>query len=150
MLIIPKIAKKHHGTHKMPWRATCGPRAACLRAWFTIWNLLNYTRIENAHKEHKKTFVFYYVNVICTTYWWYRTDTGLCERLWSMRLNCLLMAKLEMMHILQAVLPLGSVSLTSDCCLLQHQITSDLYVGVSYKLNAFITITNQSAITLVE
>jgi len=30
-----------------------------------------------------------------------------------------------------SVLPLGSVSLTSDCCLFQHQITSDFYVTVS-------------------
>jgi len=28
---------------------------------------------------------------------------------------------------LRSALPLGSVSLTSDCCFLQHQITSDLY-----------------------
>jgi len=30
------------------------------------------------------------------------TDTGLCELFWSIRLNCQLMTKLEMMHILQA------------------------------------------------
>jgi len=29
-----------------------------------------------------------------------------------------------------AVLPLGSVTLTSDCCLFQHQITSDFYIAV--------------------
>jgi len=29
--------------------------------------LLNYTRIENAHTVGKKTFVFYYAIVICTT-----------------------------------------------------------------------------------
>jgi len=33
----------------------------------TVLNLLNYTRIENANKIRKKTFVFYYVAVICTT-----------------------------------------------------------------------------------
>jgi len=31
-----------------------------------------------------------------------RKDTGLCEPLWSIRLNCQLMTKLEMKHILQA------------------------------------------------
>jgi len=36
-------------------------------------------------------------------YWWgYRTDTGLCEPLWSIRLFCQLMTKLGMMRILQA------------------------------------------------
>ena len=30
-----------------------------------------------------------------------RTDTGLCELLRSIRLNCQLMTKFEMMHILQ-------------------------------------------------
>jgi len=29
-----------------------------------------------------------------------------------------------------AVLPLGSVAITSDCCLFQHQITSDFYIAV--------------------
>ena len=38
--------------------------------------------------------------VICTTT--RGTDTGLCEPLWSIPLNCLLMMKFEMMHILQA------------------------------------------------
>jgi len=32
----------------------------------------------------------------------HRTDTSLCEPLWSIRLNCQLMTKLEMKHILQA------------------------------------------------
>jgi len=36
------------------------------------------------------------------SYWGDRTNTGLCEPLWSIRQNCQLMAKLEMMHILQA------------------------------------------------
>jgi len=37
-------------------------------------------------------------------YWGDGTDVGLCEPLWSIRLNCQLMTKLEieMMHILQA------------------------------------------------
>jgi len=33
----------------------------------TVWNLLNYKRIETAHKVRKKTSVFYCVIVICTT-----------------------------------------------------------------------------------
>jgi len=35
-------------------------------------------------------------------YWEDGTDTGLCEPLWSIRLNCQLMTKFEMMHILLA------------------------------------------------
>jgi len=31
-----------------------------------------------------------------------RTDTGFCEALWSIRLNCHIMTRLKMMHILQA------------------------------------------------
>jgi len=33
-------------------------------------------------------------------------------------------------------LPLGPVLLTSDCCLLQHQITSNFCAAASHKLNA--------------
>jgi len=36
-------------------------------------------------------------------------------------------------------LPLGSVSLTSDCCFLRHEITSDFYDIVSYNANASTT-----------
>jgi len=50
----------------------------------------------------------------------------------------------------QPVLPLGSVLLTSDCCLFQHQITSNFYVTVSYKLNASINKPNKTRSTLVE
>ena len=35
-------------------------------------------------------------------HWGHRIDTGLCGLLWSIGLNCQLMTKLEMMHILQA------------------------------------------------
>jgi len=35
--------------------------------------------------------------------------------------------------------PLGSVSLTSDCCPFEHQMTPDFYVTVSHKLNASIS-----------
>jgi len=34
-------------------------------------------------------------------YWGDRKDTGLCEPLWSIRLNCQSMTKLEMMHTMQ-------------------------------------------------
>ena len=102
MLIIWKLPKSIAGRTK----CTGGPYVArglrVWEPWFTVWNLLNYTRLENAHKVRKKASVFYYVNVKCATNWWYRTDTGLCEPLWSIRLNCQLMTKLEMMRILQA------------------------------------------------
>jgi len=48
-------------------------RAEKVCAWkgehpgLTVSNLLNHTRIERAHKVRKKTYVFYYVAVICTT-----------------------------------------------------------------------------------
>jgi len=32
----------------------------------TVWNLLNFTRIENPHKVRRIIFVFHYVAVICT------------------------------------------------------------------------------------
>jgi len=41
---------------RLGWRT---PRVDSLK-------LVNYTRIENAHKVRKKIFVFYYVVVICT------------------------------------------------------------------------------------
>jgi len=47
------------------------------------------------------------------------------------------------------VLPLGSVSLTSDCCLFQHQITSNFYATVSYKLNASINKPNKARLLLL-
>jgi len=47
-----------------------------------------YTTIDNALKVRKKTFIFYYVHVICTTNWRHRTNTGLYEPLSSIRLNC--------------------------------------------------------------
>jgi len=33
-------------------------------------------------------------------------------------------------------MPVGSISLTSDCCHFQHHITSNFYATVSYKLTA--------------
>jgi len=71
--------------------------------FFTVWNLLKYSKIKNAHnhKVRKKTFVLYYVAVIFTLLR-DRTDTRLCEPLWLIRLNCQLMTKLEMMPVLQA------------------------------------------------
>jgi len=35
----------------------------------TVWNLLNCTRIENAHIVQKKALIFYYVAVLCTNTW---------------------------------------------------------------------------------
>ena len=40
--------------------------------------------------------------------------------------------------------PLGSVSLTADYCLFQHQITSNFYATVSYNLNASINKSNKA------
>ena len=56
---------------------------------------------KNAHKAPKKTFVFYYATVICTTTGG-RTHISLCEPLWSIRLNCQFGTNLERMHKLQA------------------------------------------------
>ena len=42
------------------------------------------------------------------------------------------------------MLSLGSVSLTSACCLFQHQIASNFYVTSSYKLNASINKPNEA------
>jgi len=48
------------------------------------------------------------------------------------------------------MLPLGSVSLITDCCLLQHEITSNLYDTVSYKLNASIHKPNKAQLPETE
>jgi len=37
-----------------------------------------------------------------------------------------------------------SVSLTPDCCLFQHQITSNVYATISYRLNASINKPNKA------
>jgi len=46
------------------------PSEGMLRGWHTptvdSLKLVNYPRIENAHKIRKKIFVFYYVAIICT------------------------------------------------------------------------------------
>ena len=75
-----------------------------------VWNLLIYASLGNAHEVRKKHFVFCYVAIICTSTGGTvslggaisKTDTGLCEPLWSIRLICQWMTKLEMIHILQA------------------------------------------------
>ena len=53
-------------------------------------------------KYARKLSVCYYVNIEHATNWGYKTDTGLCGPLWSIRLNCQLMTRLEMMDTLQA------------------------------------------------
>jgi len=68
----------------------------------TVLNLLNYTRIENAHQVRKKTFVFLLCGCYMYNYWGDRTDSGFCESLWSIRLDCHLRTKFEMMRIWQA------------------------------------------------
>jgi len=77
-----------------------------------VRNLLNYIRIE-------KNFTF---NITVSLYvqpFGDRGDTCFCEPLWSIRLNCQLMTKLEMMHILQAQV-CGCISARPG---LPHQIT---------------------------
>ena len=42
----------------------------------------------------------------------------------------------------------GSVSLTSDCCLFRHNLTSNFHAAVSYKLNASINKPNKAWFSL--
>ena len=72
----------------------------------TVLSLLNYTRIENAHKVCKKTFIFYYVAVICTTTGG-TTHTGGCVGRCDQTGNPPELSTIfKMLHILQAhVLP---------------------------------------------
>jgi len=58
----------------------------------------------------KKTFIFYYVTVSLYEQL-LRRQNRYGEPLWSIRLNCQLMAKLEMMQILQAQVLLTCLSL---------------------------------------
>ena len=81
-------------------------RSECMqRKWQTprvdSLKFVNFAIIENEHKVRKEIFVFLCGYYICN-YWGDRTDTGLCVSLWSIRLNCYLMTKLETKHILQA------------------------------------------------
>ena len=70
------------------------------RPWLTVWNLLNYTRIDNAQKVDKNTFVFHFHHLD-----FIRTTTGGTEQIRacvSIMINppdCQLITKLEMMHI---------------------------------------------------
>jgi len=63
---------------RLGWRT---PRVDSLK-------LVNCTRIENAHKIRKKTYIFYYVTVICTVqlqYWGDRLNRyGL---VWAVTIN---------------------------------------------------------------
>jgi len=54
--------------------------------------------------KHGRKFSFFIVRLLAYMYNYRgdRTDTGLCEPLWSILLNCQLMTKVEMMHTLQA------------------------------------------------
>jgi len=57
----------------------------------------------------KFSFFIMWLLAYMYNYWGDRTDKGLWEPLWSILLNCQLMTKLEMMHILQAQV-CGSIS----------------------------------------
>jgi len=89
-----RIAVDHNellgGSMRRGWRTT---RVNSLK-------FVNYTTIENAHKERKKTFLFMWL--LYAQLQGSRADTGLCLQLWSIRLNCQLMTKLETKHTLQA------------------------------------------------
>jgi len=50
--------------------------------------------------KYARKFSFFIMWLLCVQR--ERTDTGLCEPLWSIRLNCQLMTKLEKKLILQA------------------------------------------------
>jgi len=50
----------------------------------------------------QENFCFLLCGCYMYNYWTDRTDKGLCEPLWSVRLNCQLMTMLEMIHMLQA------------------------------------------------
>jgi len=56
------LASGHTSAYFFPWLK---PPVRSLG--LTVWNLLQCTRIENAHKLRKIIFDFYYVAVICTT-----------------------------------------------------------------------------------
>jgi len=47
----------------------------------------------------QEIFCFLLCGCYMHNYRGYGTDTGVCEPLWSIRMNCQLMTKLEMMHI---------------------------------------------------
>ena len=88
----------------------------------TVWNLLNYTRIENAHEVRKKIFVFVmwllYVQLIRG-----KKDTDLCKPLCSILLKCQLMTKLERKHLLQAqVCDCISTKKRNEKLAMQHEI----------------------------
>jgi len=61
--------------------------------------------------KYARKFPFFitWVSAYMYNYWGDRTDTGICQPSWSILLNCQLMAKLEMMHTLQAQV-CGSIS----------------------------------------
>jgi len=49
--------------------------------------LANHTRIENAHKVRKQ-ILFFIMWLLYVLLLRWKTDTGLCEPLWSIPLNC--------------------------------------------------------------
>jgi len=61
--------------------------------------------------KYARKFSFFTMRLLAymCSYWGDRTDTGLCEQLWSILLNCQLMTKLEMMQTSQAQV-CGSIS----------------------------------------
>ena len=90
----------------------------------TVWNLLNYTRIENERKVRKKTVVIL-CNCYMYNYWKDRTVTGLFESLWLIRPNCQLLMKFEMIHMFQPQ--------TCDCISTKNETWNQRYIVKSAK-----------------
>ena len=64
-----QLQKQKHKAARISCRIAIGQRVCGSDSGhpgLTVWNLLNYTKIENAYEVCKKILVFYYVAVICT------------------------------------------------------------------------------------
>ena len=99
---------------RLGWRT---PRVDSLK-------LVNYKRIENAHEVRKKNFRILLWDCYMCNYEGKRTDIGLCEPLGSIRLNCQLMTKLAMKHILQAQVRNCIGTKTNRKLVMHHKISS--------------------------
>jgi len=55
--------------------------------------------------KYARTYSFLLCGCYMYNYWGERKDTGLCEPIWSIRLKCQSMTKLEMKRILQTQVP---------------------------------------------
>jgi len=72
-----------HNAARIPRRIAVDQKVCCWdggHPGLAVWNFLNYTRIENAHKLRKKTFDFYYVADIRTDTKRRKDTTGLAQK----------------------------------------------------------------------